>query len=128
MPGVLMTVGRILYAHVCLDVCAERTILQTLRHLGLPRPSLKINRHITFCLALQAGIAHGSKPFLRLAIIFESAILNGFMEALADVMEHDSGFLVSGQRKPYTIGVTVSRHVTASTGITDIAELAKFNF
>jgi hypothetical protein len=123
-----MTVGRILYAHVCLDVCAEITILQTLRHLGLPRTSLKIYRHITFRLALQAGIAHGSQPLLRLAIIFKPPVLYRLMKALADVMEHNPGFFVSGQRKPYTIGVTVSRHVAASTGITDITELAQLNF
>jgi len=96
--------------------------------LGLSWPPFKINLYVTFGLALQARIAHGSEPSLRLAIIFEPAVLHRFMETLAYVVEHNPGFFVPGQRKPYTIGITVSRHVAASAGIADIAELAQFRF
>ena len=65
---------------------------------------------------------------MRLAIILKPPVLYRFMETLAYVVKHDPGFFVPGQGKPYTIGITVSRHVAASTSIADIAELAQFGF
>lgn len=96
--------------------------------LAFPWPLFKINRNIAFCLALQARIAHGSEPALRLAIIFEPAILNGLMEALANVMENDPGFLVARHGKTNTISTTLSRHAATSARIANIAELPQLNF
>jgi hypothetical protein len=96
--------------------------------LGLSRPPLKIDGHIAFGLALQAGIAHRAQPFLRLAIVFKAAVLHRLMKALAYVVEHDPGLFVPCQGKTYTIGVTVSRHAAASASIANIAELAQFCF
>ena len=93
-----------------------------------PRPLLKINLYVAFRLALQAGIAHGRQPPLRLAIIFKPAILYRLMKALAYVVEHDPGFFVACHGKTHTIGTTFGGHMTTSTGITYIAELAQFNF
>jgi hypothetical protein len=94
--------------------------------LGLTWPPLKINLYVTFGLALQAGVAHGSKPPVRLAIIFKPAIFHRLMTALAYVVEHDPGFFVTCHGKTHTIGTTIGGHMTTSTGITDIAELAQF--
>lgn len=86
-------------------------------------PPLQINRYVTFGLALQAGIAHGSQPLVCLTIVFQAPVLNWLMKSLTYIVEHDPGFFVACQRKTYTIGASIGRHVAASTGIADIAEL-----
>jgi len=77
---------------------------------------------------LQAGIAHGGKPSLRLAIILKPPVLYWLVKALAHIVQDDPGFLVPRHGKTHAIGVTVGRHSTASASIADIAELAQFGF
>jgi hypothetical protein len=50
------------------------------------------------------------------------------METLAYIVQHDLGVFITGHGKTYTIGVTVSRHMATSAGITDVAELTQLNF
>lgn len=96
--------------------------------LAFPWSLFKINRNIAFRLALQAGIAHGSKPTLGLAIVFKPTIFHRLMKALAYVVEHDPGFLITRNGKADAIRATVSRHAATSTRITNVAELPQFNF
>jgi len=96
--------------------------------LGLTRPPFQIHCHVTFCLALQAGIAHGRKPPLRLAIIFKPAILHWLMEALAHVVQNYSGFFIARHGKTYAIGTALNRHMATSASIAYVAELTQFNF
>jgi hypothetical protein len=58
-----MPVGRVLYAHVSLDVERWGNDLEVLQ-LSLSWPPLKINFYKTFRLALQAWIAHWRQPAL----------------------------------------------------------------
>jgi hypothetical protein len=128
MTIVSTTVGRILDTHVSLDVKRLGNDLELLRQTGLSWPPLKINLYIALGLALKTGIAHWRQPVLGLAVIFKPAILHGFMEALAHVMEHDPGFLVTCDGKTYAIGTTLSRYMATSTGITQVAEVAQLSF
>lgn len=96
--------------------------------LGLTRTPFKINLYVAFGLALQAGVAHGRKPPLRLAIIFEPAIFHWLMKTLAHVVEHNSGFVIARHGKTHTIGTALSRHMAASASIAYVAELTQFNF
>lgn len=95
---------------------------------GLSWPPLKINLYVALGLALKAGIAHGCQPVLGLAVIFEPAILHGFMETLAHVVEHDPGFFVACDGKTHTVGTTLSRHMATAAGITHVAEVAQLSF
>jgi hypothetical protein len=89
-----------------------------------PWPPLQIHLYKTFGLALQASVAHGRQPALRLTVIFKPAIFHRLMQALAYVVEHDPGFFVACHGKTYSIGTTVGRHMATSAGIADVAELA----
>ena len=67
----------------------------------------------------------GSKPDLRLAIIFKPAILNGLMAALTYIVKHDPGI---PHRAPYgkpdIIGTTIGGQPRTPAGITHIAKIA----
>jgi hypothetical protein len=102
--------------------------LEQLRHFSLSWPSLKVYRHITFRLALQAGIPQRRKPTLQLAIIFEPAIFHRLVEPLAHVVEHNPGFFITRNGKADTIRTTIGGHMTTTTRITNIAELPQLNF
>jgi hypothetical protein len=102
--------------------------LELLRHLGLARPFLKIHRYVTFGLALQAGVAHGSEPSLCLTVIFKPTVFHRLMKALAYVVKNDPGFLIARNGKTEAIGTTVSRHPATSAGIANIAEFPQFDF
>jgi hypothetical protein len=99
-----------------------------LRRLRLSWPSLKIYRYIAFSLALQAGIAHGRRPALQLAIIFKPAIFHRLVESLAYVVENDPGLVIARNGKTDTIRTPISRHMTTAAGIAHIAEIAQFGF
>ena len=107
---------------------AQDSDLEQLRQSSLSWPSLKIYRYITFRLALQAGITHGSKPALRLAIIFKPAIFHRLVESLAHVVEHNPGFFIARDGKADTIRTTIGGHMATATRITDIAELPQLSF
>ena len=62
-------------------------------------PPLKIYLYVAFGLALQAGVAHGRKPALRLAIIFKPAIFHRLMKALAHVVQDDPAILHRAPRQ-----------------------------
>jgi len=96
--------------------------------LGLTWPPLKINLYVAFGLALQAGIAHGCQPILRVAVIFKSAIFHGLMETLADIMQDDPRFFVARHGKPDVIGTTIGGQVGTAAGIAHIAEIAQCSF
>jgi hypothetical protein len=128
MTFVAVPVGRILDTHVFLDVKRLGSDLKLLLQPGLPGPPLKINLYVTFGLALKARIAHWRQPVPGSAVIFKPAILHGFMETLAHVMEHDPGFLVACNGKTHAIDTTLSRYMATSTGITQVAEVAQLNF
>jgi hypothetical protein len=128
MTFVAVPVGRILDTHVFLDVKRLGNDLKLLLQPGLSGPPLKINLYITFGLALKARIAHWRQPVPGSAVIFKPAILHGFMEALAHVVEHYPGFLVACDGKTHTIGTTLRRYMATSTGITQVAEVAQLNF
>jgi hypothetical protein len=96
--------------------------------LGLAWPLFKINIYVAFSLALQARIAHGCQPALRLAIIFKPPIFHRLMMAFTHIVQDDPRFFIARHGKTHTIGTTFGGHMTTSTGITYIAELAQFNF
>ncbi len=96
--------------------------------LGLTWPPLKINLYVAFGLALQADVAHGRKPPLRLAIVFKPAIFHRLMKTLAHVVQDDPRFFVARHGKPDVIGTTIGRQVGTAAGIAHIAEVAQFSF
>ena len=96
--------------------------------LGLTWPPLKINLYVAFGLALQADVAHGRKPALRLAIVFKTAILDGLVKAFAHVVQHDPRFFIARHGKPDIIGTTIRGQVRTAAGIAHIAEIAQFSF
>src|SRR5579871_4150198 len=96
--------------------------------LDFSGPSLKINRHVAFGLALQSGIAQWRRPYVMGAIIFQAVILHRLMQTLADVMQHNPRFFVPGYRKTDPIGASRCRHTSAPAGIAHIAELAQLGF
>jgi len=108
--------------------CAAGKFLNVSGLHSLSGPPLQINRYVTFGLALQAGIAHGSQPLVRLTIVFQAPVLNWLMKSLTYIVEHDPGFFVACQRKTHTIGASIGRHVAAPAGIADIAELTQLGF
>ncbi len=96
--------------------------------LGLTWPPFKINLYVAFGLALQAGVAHGCNPPVRLAIIFEPAIFHWLMKTLAHVVKHNSRFFVARHGKTHAIGTAFSRHMATSASIAYVAEFTQFNF
>ena len=96
--------------------------------LGLTWPPLKINLYIAFGLALQADVAHGRKPSLRLAIVFKTAIFHWLMEAFAHVVQYDPRFFIARHGKPDVVCTTIGGQVRAAAGIAHIAEIAQFSF
>ncbi|MFL6386258.1 MAG: hypothetical protein ACJ71U_02110 [Terriglobales bacterium] len=128
MTVVAVPVALILDTHASLDVKRPGNDLELLLQPGLPWPPLQINLYIAFGLALKTGIAHRGRPVLGSAVIFKPAILHGFMETLAHVVEHDPGFLVACDGKTHAIDTTLSRYMATSTGIAQVAEVAQFSF
>ncbi len=99
-----------------------------LRLFGLPRPALKVYRHITFRLALQTRIVHCRQPLLGLAIIFKPAVLHRLVKTLTYIVKHDPRFFIARYGKPDAIATTVGGQVGTLPGITHIAEIAKLDF
>ena len=96
--------------------------------LGLTWPPLKINLYVAFGLALQANVAHGRKPPLRLAIVFKTSIFHRFMKTLAHVVQDNPRFFIARHGKPDVIGTTIGGQVRTAAGIAHIAEIAQFGF
>lgn len=96
--------------------------------LGLTWPPFKINLHVALCLALQALIAHGRKPPLRMAIIFKTPILHRLVKTLAHVVQDDPRFFVARHGKPDIIGTTIGGQVRTPAGIAKVAEIAQLRF
>jgi len=96
--------------------------------LGLTRPPFEINLYVTFGLALQADVAHGRKPPLRLAIVFKAAIFHGLMKTLAHVVQDDPRFFIARHGKPHVVCTTIRGQVRTAAGIAQIAEIAQFSF
>jgi len=96
--------------------------------LGLTGPPLKIYLYVAFGLALQADVAHGRKPPLRLAIVFKPAILHGLMKTLAHVVQDDPRFFIARHGKPNVICTTIRGQMRTAAGIAHIAEIAQFSF
>ena len=96
--------------------------------LGLTWPPLKINLYVAFGLALQAYVAHGRKPPLRLAVIFKPAIFHWLMETLAHVVQDDPRFFIARHGKPDVVCTTIGGQVRTAAGIAHIAEIAQFSF
>ena len=96
--------------------------------LGLTWPPLKINLYVAFGLALQADVAHGRKPALRLAIVFKTSVFHWLMEAFAHVVQDDPRFFVTRHGKPNIIGTTIDGQVRTAAGIAHIAEIAQCSF
>ena len=77
---------------------------------------------------MHTGVAHGSEPVLRLAIVLKPPIFLRFMAAFAHIVQDDSRLVVPRHRKTDIIDSTVGRHVRACAGVPHIAEVAQFSF
>ena len=98
------------------------------RWSGFARTPLQIDGHIAFGLALQAGIAQRRRPFLLGTVIFQTAILDRLMVALAYVVEYDARTFIARHGKAYTIGTTVFRHPGTAARIAEVAEITQIVF
>jgi hypothetical protein len=95
---------------------------------GCPWSPLQINRHVTFSLALQAAIAHGSKPAFLSAIVFKTPIFHRLVQALAHVVQDDPRIFIARHGKPDIVGTAIGWQVGTPAGIAHIAEIAQFSF
>ena len=95
---------------------------------GLAWTPLKVNCHVAFGLALQAGVTHGRRPLLRVAIVFKTSVFHGLMKALAHVVQDDSRFFIARHGKPDVVCTTIGGQVRTAAGIAHIAEIAQLGF
>jgi hypothetical protein len=98
------------------------------RLFRFPWTPLKIYRHETFGLTLQATIAQGRRPPVPVTIVFQAAVFHGFVLAFAHVVQNNPGAFIFCHRKTDPVGATAGRHAGASPGVAKIAELAQLGF
>ena len=63
-----------------------------------------------------------------LAIVFQAAILHGFVMALSHVMQYDPRLFVTRHREAQAISTACYWHVRTSTRVADVAEIAQLGF
>jgi len=86
---------------------------------------LQIHLDKAIGLALEANVAQGKWPALRLAVVYDPAIFHRTMIVLAHVVQHNPGTFILGHGKAEPVSTAAGRHAGATLGITKVAELAQ---